>query len=143
MKRYRFRLEPVLRVRRTEQDLAQAAVLSAQTVVAAELQTLTARDDAYARALSLQGSLSAAEFCYEQAHRSALASAVLTQRQRVQQAERGVEHAQAVWSAAAARVGALDRLDERQRAEHHAHSLREEELTVDDLVVARFGRAER
>ena len=143
MKRYRFRLDPVLRVRRTEEDVARAAVLAAQTVVAAELEQLARREAAYAQVHNASGPRSAAEFLYEHAHAKALAAALLDQREQVEQAEQRAEGARTTWTAAAARVGALERLDERQRAEHAVRSLREEELTVDDLVVARFGRAER
>lgn len=139
MKRYRFRLEPVLRVRRNEQDLARSAVLAARADVASETAALDERDRAYAAALAAHGTRSTADFTYEQAHRSALANAVLDQRRRLAQAERDVEVASAAWTAAAARVGALERLDERSRAEHTARALREDELTVDDLVVSRRG----
>ncbi len=137
MRRYVFRLASVLRVRRSEQDVALAAVLRAQAAAAEQSALLAERDLAYARALVPQGSRSRADFVHEQAHRAALAQAVLDQRQRLQEAEDVIEAARAVWSAAAARVGALERLDERQRAEHHAHALREDDMAVDDLVVSR------
>lgn len=143
MRRYRFRLEPVLRVRRDEQDLAQAAVLTAQAEAGAEVGRLRDRDQAYAQAVGAQGPCSAADFVYEQQHRHALATAVLDQRRRVAQAEEVVQQARVALTGAASRVGALERLDERQRAEHSARALKEEELIIDDLVVARFGRAAR
>ena len=59
------------------------------------------------------------------------------------EAQHEVEAARAVWTAAAARVGALERLDERQRAEHTARALREDELIVDDLVVSRHAGSDR
>ena len=139
MKRYRFRLEAVLRVRRNEQDLARGAVLAARAGAASAAAALDERDRAYAAALTAPGSRSAADFLYEQAHRSALANAVLDQRRRLAQAEQVVTTASAAWTAAAARVGALERLDERSRAEHTARTSREDELTVDDLVVSRRG----
>ena len=143
MKRYRFRLDPVLRVRRSEQDAARAAVLAAQAVVATELEHLARRDAAYAHGTSASGPRSAAEFLYEQAHAGALAAALLEQRRQVELAEQCARGARTAWTAAAARVTALERLDEHQRAEHTVRAQREEELIVDDLVVARFGRAER
>ena len=139
MKRYRFRLEPVLRVRRNEQDVARGAVLAARAAVACEAAALDEQDRAYAAALAAQGSRSAADFVSEQAHRSALANAVLDQRRRLALAEQGVATASAAWTAAATRVGALERLDERARAEHTARASRENELSVDDLVVSRRG----
>ena len=139
MRRYRFRLEPVLRVRRQEQDVARGAVLAAQALAGAEAEALAERDRAYAEGTTAQQTRSAADFVFVQQHRAALGRAVLEQRQRLSQAQAGLAHARSGWTAAAARVGALERLDERQRAEHTARAQKEEEMVVDDLVVSRFG----
>jgi flagellar FliJ protein len=140
MKRYRFRLEPVLRVRRTQEDVARAQLLAAQAAVAAQEQLLAARSDAYAAALTPGGAQPCAEFLAAQAHRSALGAAVLEQRRRLLEAGEDAQHARLAWSAAAVRVGALERLDERARREHAAAVLKEDELAVDELVVSRHGR---
>jgi flagellar export protein FliJ len=137
VRRYRFRLEQVLRVRRQEQDAARGAVLAATARTQAEAQALVERDEAYTTALGTPGPRSAADFVRVQQHRAALGRAVLDQRSRVQGAESCLEQARAGWSAAAMRVGALERLDERQRAEHTARAAKEEEMVVDDLVVSR------
>ena len=139
MKRYRFRLEPVLRVRRREEDAARGAVLAATVLTRAEAEALAARDQAYADGTGAQQIRSAADFVFVQQHRAALGRAVLDQRRRLQEAELALEQARAGWTAAAARVGALERLDERQRAEHTARARKEEEMVVDDLVVSRSG----
>ena len=141
MRRYRFRLEPVLRVRRQEEDVARAAVLAATVCAGAETEALAERDRAYAAGLTAPRTRSAADFVAAQEHRAALGRAVLEQRRRLQEAELRLEQARRGWTAAAARVGALERLDERSRAEHTARALREEEMVVDDLVVSRFGSA--
>jgi flagellar FliJ protein len=143
VKRYRFRLEPVLRVRRTEEESARAQLLAAQAAVATQQELLAARSDAYAAALAPSGTQPCADFLAAQAHRSALGAAVLEQRRRVDEAGQDAEHARASWSAAAARVGALERLDERARAEHLARTLKEDEQITDELVVARHGRTQR
>ena len=143
MKRYTFRLAPVLRVRRNEQDVARAGVLAAVLRADAEAAALADRDRAYAAGTSAHVCRTAADFVFEQAHRAALGAAVLEQRRRLRDAEQEVEAARAVWTAAAARVGALERLDERSRAEHSAHTLREDELIVDDLVVSRYAGSDR
>ena len=143
MKRYAFRLQRVLEVRRNEQEVARAGVLAASVRAGAEAGALADRDRAYAERLSAQGPTGAAEFLYEQAHRAALGQAVLEQRHRLLDAQHEVEAARAVATAAAARVGALERLDERQRAEHTARALREDELIVDDLVVSRHAGSDR
>ena len=137
MRGYSFRLEPVLRVRRQEEDAARGAVLAATVLTRAEAEALAERDQAYADGTAAQEIRSAADFVFVQEHRAALGRAVLEQRRRLQQAEHGLEQARTGWTAAAARVGALERLDERSRAEHTARALKEEEMTVDDLVVAR------
>ena len=137
MRRYRFRLEPVLRVRRQEQDAARGAVLAATALRHSEAQALVERDAAYTSALAAPGRRSAADFVRVQQHRAALGRAVLDQRTRVHEAEARLEQARAGWTAAATRVGALERLDERQRAEHTARAAKEEEMVVDDLVVSR------
>ena len=141
MRRYRFRLEPVLRVRRQEQDLARGAVLAATALAGAESDALAERDLAYAAGANAQGPRAAVDFVFVQEHRAALGRAVLEQRRRLQAAEVRLAHARTGWTAAAARVGALERLDERHRAEHTARALREEEMVVDDLVVSRFRTA--
>jgi flagellar protein FliJ len=143
VKRYAFRLQRVLEVRRNEQDVARAEVLAASVRARVEAEALAARDRAYAERLSPQGPTGAAEFLYEQAHRAALGHAVLEQRRRLVDAEQELEAARAVWTSAAARVGALERLDERSRAEHTARALREDELIVDDLVVSRYVGSDR
>ncbi len=141
MRRYRFRLEPVLRVRRQEQDAARAAVLAATALTGAETEALAERDQAYAAGTAACEIRSAADFVFVQEHRAALGRAVLEQRRRLQEAQARLAQARTGWTAAAARVGALERLDERQRAEHTARALEEEEMVVDDLVVSRFGSA--
>ena len=141
MRRYRFRLEPVLRVRRQEQDAARAAVLAATARTSAEGEALAERDQAYAAGTTAHGSRSAADFVHVQEHRAALGRAVLEQRRRLQEAEVRLAHARTGWTAAAVRVGALDRLDDRQRAEHTARAQKEEEMVVDDLVVSRFAQS--
>jgi len=143
VKRYRFRLEPVLHVRRTERDIAAGGVQAAQSAADAQERMLIERDRAYTASLESRGARSATQFLGEQAHRSLLAAAVLDGRRRVAEAAQAVEQARGVLTSAATKVSALERLDERQLAEHTAAGLREEDRSVDDLVVARVGRDDR
>jgi flagellar FliJ protein len=138
VRRYRFRLEPVLRVRRQEEDAARAAVRAATARAGTEMESLAERDRAYAAGTAAHDTRSAADFVFVQQHRVALGRAVLEQRHRLHEAQLRLEQARTDWTAAAARVGALERLDERSRAEHTARARKEEEMVVDDLVVSRF-----
>jgi flagellar export protein FliJ len=105
-----------------------------------EVRALAQRDLAYAAGLDSRGARPAAQFIGEQAHGTALAAAVLDGRRRVAAAQVAVEQARVVLTTAATKVSALERLESRQLAEHAAATLREEDVVVDDLVVARFGR---
>lgn len=143
MKQYRFRLEPVLRVRRTQEEAARAQLAAATVAVTASEQQLTERTDAYDSSVIAPGTQDRADFLYEQSRRSALAAAVLAQRARLREAQEQAARARGVWTQTAARVSALERLDERQRSEHRAQSQKEDEVTTDELVVSRHGRSDR
>lgn len=143
MKRYHFRLEQVLRVRRMQEEAARGQLLAATAAVAAQEQQLVERTAAYEASLSATEIQPCADFLYEQSRRSAFAAAVLAQRGSVREAHDDVARARAVWSESASRVGALERLDERQRTEHRAQAQKEDELNTDELVVSRHGRSDR
>lgn len=140
MKRYSFRLAPVLRVRRSEEDAARGALLAATAAVTAQERLLAERQEAYAAAMAPKAAASASDFRADQLRRQAYGAAVLEQSQRVEQARAAQDSARGAWSAAAARVGALERLEERAREEHRVAELREDDLIADELVVSRFGR---
>jgi flagellar export protein FliJ len=140
VKRYRFRLEPVLHVRRSEQDAARGALLAATAEVGAQQHELEQRQAAYAVRVQRPLAATAPDFRLEQSRRQALGQAVLAQQVRLAQAREQQELARESWVAAAARVGALERLDERQRAAHRVAELKEDDLLTDELVVGRHGR---
>jgi flagellar export protein FliJ len=143
VKRYRFRLESVLGVRRAEEEKARGQLVAANAAVTAQEQLLAERDRAYQISLKSSGMRPCADFLFEQSSRSAHAAAVVEQRRRVREAYDDAARARGVWMGAAARVGALERLDERQRNEHRAAALKEDELTTDELVVSRYARSDR
>jgi flagellar biosynthesis chaperone FliJ len=138
VKRYRFRLDAVLRARRAQEDAARQelaranhALRQAQALAAAELARLRAlpvptgvvdlvrdAEDRVWRTLAADS----AHFAGRQAEELAVAAAV----------------SQAAWREAAQRVAALERLDERRRAEHAALVAHAEAAEVDDIVTARF-----
>ena len=140
MKRYAFRLQPVLRLRRSEEDRARAALLAAVARLGAEKDELAVRRDACLSRPQLPSGASTAQFLQEQAVRAALARSVGEQERRLRAVDEQREVARLEWSRTAERVGALERLEERQRAEHRDEELREDDRTTDELVVSRYGR---
>ena len=137
MKRYSFRMEQVLRVRRLQEDAARAGVAVARTAERTAATAVAASHDHY-RQLAAQTS-------------TAPASAFLGQRDRVAFRATGVRMAeshlstaveataQAVddWRGTHQRVEALERLDDRRREEYGVELRRFEDATVDEIVVSR------
>lgn len=140
MKRYSFRLQPVLRLRRSEEDRARAALLSAVAALTHEQRVLEDRRAACVHRPPLPAGATTAQFLQEQAVRASLARAVGEQERRLHAVDAVRVAARAEWSRTAERVGALERLEERQRAEHRIAELREDDRTTDELVVSRYGR---
>jgi flagellar FliJ protein len=143
MKRYSFRLDPVLRVRRVEEDRAVMELSAAQRALVAAEESLQRRVDRYSDVPVPVGPVSVDELLRMRAHQdNAAASVVFGGAERLR-AEATVDIRRQAWSEAATRVAALERLDERRRAEHQQEAQRQELVEVDDMVVARAGRKER
>jgi len=138
-KRAAFRLQPVLELRRSqEQAAALAAAQAAQTAAEADRRA-TERETAVAGARlpasSAPGSFLAAVTLQRLAAQDAAA-----QRSLATASAEQAELVRAQWTAAAQRTKALERLKER-----HAETIRlaeqaAEERAVDDLVTGRAGR---
>jgi flagellar FliJ protein len=140
VKRYRFRLEAVLRVRRLQEDVARAALAEATTAVAAaEAEQARARswlDDLRAQPPPAGAAAWEAARCVQLAAADELAA-----RGTDVDAARAEQRArQAALAEARTRVRALERLDERRRAEHALEVARQDERAVDDLVTSRYRR---
>lgn len=140
MKRYRFRLEQVQRVRRVQEDLAAAALGAAQRVEADAAVHEAHRHDALARRERPAGRYEQGRLLAERAVWDAeLADLDRAVADRRAAAARTAECRDG-WLAASRRVKALDLLDERRREEHRLLADREEAARVDDLVAGRFRR---
>jgi flagellar export protein FliJ len=141
VKRFRFRLEQVLHVRRLQEDQAKAALLGANRdaqFAAARVETTL---EEYA-ARSFPGGVQS----YEAFERNlflldAAAGAVDIARSDHRAALDVVEAKRAEWTVTKRRVSALERLEDRRREEHAIEARRDEDRLVDDLVVARFNRS--
>ena len=142
MKRYRFRLEQVLRVRRVQEEQARQRVHNAKRDVNNADERVQTRLDAYEAA--------AAEAVVTSGHRTKFMAQRSLGELRAQSVEMSrrdaasarVVHGQRVseWSFAAQRVEALERLDERRRGEYAIEERRDEDRTVDDLTSGRHKR---
>jgi len=140
MKRFRFRLDQVLRVRRVQEDRARFALLAANRDAQLAAVQLDERLAEYRTRSMPTGPRSYEDF--ERAlflldsGAAALGAARLVHREKLGV----VEVRRSEWTDARRRVAALERLEERRRAEHAIEMQRAEDRLVDDLVVARHAR---
>jgi flagellar protein FliJ len=140
MKRFHFRLDKVLHVRRVQEDRARAELLTANRdshLAAARVDERLA--DYNARSLPL-GPQTFAAFERAVFLLDAGAAGVATARVSHRDALTVVEARRIDWTDARRKVAALERLEERRRAEHAVEVQRAEDQLVDDLVVARHAR---
>lgn len=140
MKRYRFRLEQVQRVRRVQEDLAAAELGIAQRDEATAVLAEQARHAAVAARPRPRGAYGGAQLLTDRLVWDAeLAALDRSAAERIAAGLRTAEQRDA-WLVASRRVKALDLLDERRREEHRVEADREEAARVDDLVAGRFRR---
>jgi flagellar export protein FliJ len=137
VKRYTFRLDPVLRVRRIEEDLAVAALAASQRDAAAAEARLARRLESYRSRPRPAAVQSLVAFAADRALAETAAASVVAAGVARRDALERVDERRHAWSAAAARVSALERLDERKREDHAHEAQREADLEVDDLVTSR------
>jgi flagellar FliJ protein len=140
VKRYSFRLDPVLRVRRIEEDQKILELANAQRGLVEAEATLQRRLDRYGEVPVATGPVPAEVLLRLRSRQDSVAAAVVHAGANRLRAEATVDLRRQEWSEAAMKVAALERLDERRRAEHAQEAQRQELVTVDDMVVARAGR---
>lgn len=143
MRRYQFRFEHVARVRRIQEDQARAELLAArQRLLAAEAE-LAARSDDYRARLSTDAAGSSAAFRSHRHQDDLLAASVTAARCAEANARLALGHRIDLWTDAARKVAAMERLDERERERHSAEAAREEQAELDDLVAPRHAVEDR
>ncbi len=142
MKKYTFSLDRVLRVRRTQQDIAGLQLrASAARARRAEDEALAMRkryEAAMAATTGMQGTASAALGVRQLA--ALHASSVLGARAAADTAERALDEQRAAWIDAKQKVNALEGIDTRQRAEHARATIAADDSAADDLVTSRYRR---
>lgn len=140
MKRFRFRLEQILRVRRLQEDIARAALMTAHHTAREAADVLNARIEDYAAASRPFGAQTYDEFNRTQSRLDHAAGAITVARGVYRDAVDVVDVRRNEWTAARQRVAALERLETRRRDEHTIEVRRAEDRLVDDLVVAQHAR---
>jgi flagellar export protein FliJ len=141
MKRAKFRLQPVLELRRTEEKAAAAAAAEAANAAAHADRRATEYEASLAAAV-LPRSLPAGAFVAAMTLLRTAATDASDARALATASAEQSELVRARWTAAAQRTKGLERLRDRhqlalQKAEDAA-----EERAVDDLVTGRAGRSE-
>ncbi len=137
MKRFRFRLATVLRVRRVQEDQARAALLAAHRDASQAGKAVTDALLAYSATPSLLGSHGHDDFERARFRLEHAAGAVEFTRFRQRVALDLVEERRTEWMATHQRVAALERLETRRRGEHALEEQRAEDRVMDEIVVAR------
>jgi len=140
VKRARFRLQPVLELRRTEERAAAAAAAQAAHAAADADRRATEYETTLASAV-LPRSLPAGQFLAAMTLLRTAATDASDARALATASAEQSELVRAKWTAAAQRTKGLERLRERhQEALRHAEDVAEERA-VDDLVTGRAGRS--
>lgn len=141
MKKYTFSLSKVLRVRRIQEEQAAAQLAAARATAAAATERELGAAHALASRCARGGLQPAASFLAWTESVMLAGEALSDARAEVQAADEVLETRRDEWSSAAARVSALENLDERGRDAHKLESRREETKITDDIVTVRWERS--
>jgi len=142
VKRYRFRLESVARVRRVREEQARAELLESRRKLDeahAELQRRLGNYDQRGRATAASPNSFRAERDRDARMANAVTAAMAAETAARTLVGRRVDE----WVAAARESAALDRLDLRRREEHDEEVRRAEQRELDDLAAGRTAGARR
>lgn len=137
MKKFRFRLDPVLRVRRIEEERAKIRLMEANAVARHTASVVESRLHAYLTAPRPDAVMTLEEFDRARFLLEAAATSVESARVAHRDALDVVDQCRVDWLERKQQVGAVERLEERKRDEHMIDIRRAEDRLIDDLVVAR------
>lgn len=138
MKRYKFAFGGVQRVRQIAEEQAAAALADAQRSADAASAELQSRLEEIGAARPAPGSHSVLEFQADRDHLERHRIAVMAARAAEINALELLGSARADWIAAARQVRALDRLDERKRAEWTLETTHAAQLVTDEIANIRY-----
>ena len=140
MKKYSFSLAKVLRVRRIEEEQAAARLAAAQMIAGAAAVRAAESRHALASRCARHGLQSSASFLVWAETTMLAGEALSDAKAELRQAEDDAAARRGDWSSAAARVSALEHLDERGRAAHTVERRRDETKTTDEIIRTRRER---
>ncbi|MGQ0825062.1 MAG: hypothetical protein ACT4OX_08565 [Actinomycetota bacterium] len=137
MKKFKFRLDNVQRVRQVQEDQARFALMQANRAAHETAARVDARLHAYLAMPRVIEPMTHTDFERMRFELEAAATAVEAARIEHREALDVIDERHVEWLAAKQRVSALERLENRRRAEHAIDLRRGEDRLIDDLVVAR------
>ncbi len=144
MKKFAFRLESVLRIRRLQEDQVRARLIAAHRDVQLAIARVHARHDRYADLPRPVGVHDHDEMERAWFTLDAAAGAIRFAQDEQVLAEQAAEAIRLEWVDARRQTEVLERLRERDRDDWVVETRRAEDRAVDELVVARHHRtAER
>lgn len=115
-----------------------AGLLDANRVLAEADAELERRLAHYRQVGAPQGALAHDDYLKARSRQDAAAAGVVAAGAARVMAEAEVARTRELWAAAATKVKALERLDDRRRDEHAAAVLREEIIVLDEVAAARL-----
>jgi flagellar export protein FliJ len=137
MKRFEFRLAPVLRLRRTAEDAAKAELATANRALRAAIAERDAERVRVAGLLPVPGTESFETFQANALAGTLSARSHAAAQALVAQAAASAAMAQIAWTNAARKVAVLERLSDRRHAEHVAAQRLADAAELDDIVNSR------
>jgi flagellar biosynthesis chaperone FliJ len=138
VKRYRFSLESVLHVRRTQEETARQQLAAANMDLHRSRAALVTETERYRARTDAPGPCDMDSFRASRLGDERAAGCVAAAHQHVESTGLAASARRAEWSDAARQVAALERLDERRQNEWHTEFRRQEDVEVNDMVTARW-----
>jgi len=138
MKRYRFSLESVLHVRRTQEESARQQLAAANRDLRRSQAALVAETERYRARTDTPGPCDLDSFRASRLGAEHAAACVASARRSVESTGLAATARRSEWSDAARQVAALERLDERRQSEWQSEFRRQEDVEVNDMVTARW-----
>jgi flagellar export protein FliJ len=137
MKRFEFRLDGVLRVRRIREDVARAEALRANLALAAAEQRVADRDDRYRSLARPSGPMSQDAHAHTMWTLEQAAAATKFAARGRDHAAGEADVARAGWSQRRQELRAIERLHERALTAHRTELRRAEDRLSDELALVR------